>query len=48
MQSRLAERIRDARYTQFLDELLKYYKSPEDMFGDDELLEQLTKAAACP
>ena len=27
-----------------LDELLKDYKSPEDMFGDDGLLQQLTKA----
>jgi len=27
-----------------LDELLKDYKSPEDMFGDEGLLQQLTKA----
>jgi putative transposase len=27
-----------------LDELLKDYKSPDDMFGDDGLLQQLTKA----
>jgi putative transposase len=30
--------------TELLDELLKDYKSPEDMFGDDGLLQQLTKA----
>jgi len=30
--------------TELLDELLKDYKSPEDMFGDDRLLQQLTKA----
>jgi putative transposase len=29
---------------ELLDELLKDYKSPEDMFGDDGLLQQLTKA----
>ena len=29
---------------QLLDELLKDYKSPADMFGDDGLLQQLTKA----
>src|SRR3954469_11092749 len=29
---------------ELLDELLKDYKSPDDMFGDDELLQQLTKA----
>lgn len=27
-----------------LDELLKDYKSPDDMFGNDGLLQQLTKA----
>ncbi len=26
---------------ELLDELLKDYKSPEDMFGDDGLLQQL-------
>jgi len=26
---------------QLLDELLKDYKSPDDMFGDDGLLQQL-------
>ncbi len=30
--------------SELLDELLKDYKSPEDMFGDDGLLQQLTKA----
>ena len=29
---------------ELLDELLKDYKSPDDMFGDDGLLQQLTKA----
>ena len=29
---------------ELLDELLKDYKSPEDMFGNDGLLQQLTKA----
>lgn len=29
---------------ELLDELLKDYKSPEDMFGHDGLLQQLTKA----
>lgn len=29
---------------ELLDELLKDYKTPEDMFGDDGLLQQLTKA----
>ena len=29
---------------ELLDELLKEYKSPEDMFGTDGLLQQLTKA----
>lgn len=29
---------------ELLDELLKEYKSPEDMFGNDGLLQQLTKA----
>lgn len=29
---------------ELLDELLKDYKSPEEMFGDDGLLQQLTKA----
>ena len=29
---------------ELLDELLKDYKSPSDMFGDDGLLQQLTKA----
>ena len=29
---------------ELLDELLKDYKSPDDMFGDDGLLHQLTKA----
>ncbi len=29
---------------QLLDELLKDYQSPEDMFGHDGLLQQLTKA----
>ena len=29
---------------ELLDQLLKDYKSPEDMFGDDGLLQQLTKA----
>ncbi len=29
---------------ELLDELLKDYKSPEDMFGDEGLLQQLTKA----
>ncbi len=29
---------------QLLDELLKDYQSPDDMFGNDGLLQQLTKA----
>ena len=29
---------------ELLDQLLKDYKSPEDMFGDNGLLQQLTKA----
>ena len=29
---------------ELLDELLKDYKSPDNMFGDDGLLQQLTKA----
>ena len=29
---------------EFLDELLKDYQSPDDMFGNDGLLQQLTKA----
>ncbi len=29
---------------ELLDELLKDYKSPDDMFGDEGLLQQLTKA----
>lgn len=29
---------------ELLDELLKDYKSPEDMFGNEGLLQQLTKA----
>src|SRR5215210_1260135 len=29
---------------ELLDELLKEYKSPDDMFGSDGLLQQLTKA----
>ena len=29
---------------ELLDELLKEYKSPDDMFGTDGLLQQLTKA----
>jgi putative transposase len=29
---------------ELLDELLKEYRSPEDMFGTDSLLQQLTKA----
>ena len=29
---------------ELLDELLKDYQSPEDMFGNDGLLQQLTKA----
>src|SRR5215208_6055187 len=29
---------------ELLDELLKDYKSPDDMVGDDGLLQQLTKA----
>src|ERR1044072_104523 len=29
---------------ELLDELLKEYNSPEDMFGSDGLLQQLTKA----
>jgi hypothetical protein len=29
---------------ELLDKLLKDYKSPDDMFGDDGLLQQLTKA----
>jgi putative transposase len=31
---------------ELLDELLKEYKSPDDMFGSDGLLQQLTKALA--
>ncbi len=30
--------------SELLDELLKDYKSPDDMFGNDGLLQQLTKA----
>ena len=30
--------------TELLDELLKDYKSPDDMLGDDGLLQQRTKA----
>lgn len=30
--------------SEFLDELLKDYQSPDDMFGEDGLLQQLTKA----
>lgn len=29
---------------ELIDELLKEYKSPDDMFGSDGLLQQLTKA----
>lgn len=29
---------------ELLDELLKEYNSPDDMFGSDGLLQQLTKA----
>ncbi len=31
--------------SELLDELLKDYKSPDDMFGNDGLLQQLTKGA---
>ncbi len=30
--------------SEVLDELLKEYKTPEDMLGNDGLLQQLTKA----
>ena len=30
--------------SQVLDELLKEYKTPDDMLGSNELLQQLTKA----